>query len=92
VVVHHDDCYDLCRTIELIPSSARSTSSSASPLPSQLVPLLSDTLEKVKDAINKVLPVSKKRTALEEAMWEDDSEAHALERELLMQCECRTRY
>ncbi|OJA13163.1 hypothetical protein AZE42_06216 [Rhizopogon vesiculosus] len=70
---------------KLVPSSARSASSSASSLPTQLVPLLSDTLEKVKDAINKVLPVGKKRTALEEAMWEDDTEEHALERELLMQ-------
>ncbi|KAG1782447.1 hypothetical protein EV702DRAFT_1192124 [Suillus placidus] len=70
---------------ELVPSSARSSSSSASPLPTQLVPLLSDTLEKVKDAINRVLPVSKKRTALEEAMWEDDSEANALDRELFIQ-------
>lgn len=74
--------------LELVPSSARSSSSSASPLPTQLVPLLSDTLEKVKDAINRVLPVSKKRTALEEAMWEDDSEANALDRELFIQCEC----
>jgi hypothetical protein len=73
--------------LELVPSSARSSSSSASPLPTQLVPLLSDTLEKVKDAINRVLPVSKKRTALEEAMWEEDSEAHALDRELFIQCE-----
>ncbi|KAG1724920.1 AAA-domain-containing protein [Suillus lakei] len=70
---------------KLVPSSARSSSSSASPLPTQLVPLLSDTLEKVKDAINRVLPVSKKRTALEEAMWEEDSEAHALDRELFIQ-------
>lgn len=70
---------------KLVPSSARSSSSSASPLPTQLVPLLSDTLEKVKDAINRVLPVSKKRTALEEAMWEDDSEANALDRELFIQ-------
>jgi hypothetical protein len=73
--------------LELVPSSARSSSSSASPLPTQLAPLLSDTLEKVKDAINRVLPVSKKRTALEEAMWEEDSEAHALDRELFIQCE-----
>ncbi|KAG1740223.1 AAA-domain-containing protein [Suillus paluster] len=70
---------------KLVPSSARSSSSAASPLPNQLVPLLSDTLGKVKDAINRVLPVGKKRTALEEAMWEDDSEENALERELFMQ-------
>ncbi|KAH7921984.1 AAA-domain-containing protein [Leucogyrophana mollusca] len=70
---------------KLVPSSARSSSSAASPLPSQLVPLLGDTVEAVKNAINRVLPVGEKRTALEEAQWEDDSEEGALEREMLMQ-------
>ncbi|KIK79961.1 hypothetical protein PAXRUDRAFT_159899 [Paxillus rubicundulus Ve08.2h10] len=70
---------------KLVPSSARSSSSAASPLPSQLESLLANTLQKVKEAINRVLPVSKKRTALEEAQWEDDSEEGALEREMLTQ-------
>lgn len=74
---------------ELVPSSARSSSSAASPLPSQLEPLLADTLRTVKEAINKVLPASKKRTALEEALWEDDSEEGALEREIMMQCKVK---
>lgn len=69
-----------------MPSSARSTSSSAAPLPPQFVPLLSDTLESVKEVIGKVLPVSKKLTALEEAEWEEDSEEGALEREMMNQC------
>lgn len=71
---------------ELVPSSARSVSSAASSLPAQLIPLLHDSLDKVKDAIAKVLPVNKKRTVLEEAEWEDESSEGALERELLMQC------
>ncbi|KAG6374992.1 AAA-domain-containing protein [Boletus reticuloceps] len=70
---------------KLVPSSARSSSSAASPLPSQLEPLLADTLQMVREAINKVMPASKKRTALEEAQWEDDSEESALEREMMMQ-------
>ncbi|KAG8218228.1 AAA-domain-containing protein [Butyriboletus roseoflavus] len=70
---------------KFVPSSARSSSSAASPLPSQLEPLLAVTLQKVKDAINKVMPTSKKRTALEEAQWEDDNEESALEREMMMQ-------
>ncbi|GBE79053.1 Uncharacterized AAA domain-containing protein [Sparassis crispa] len=70
---------------KLIPSSARSASSAASPLPSQLVPLLQDSLDKIKDVIGKVLPVSKKRSALEEAEYEDEGEEGALERELMMQ-------
>ncbi|KAI6033449.1 AAA-domain-containing protein [Pisolithus microcarpus] len=72
---------------KLVPSSARSTSTSASPLPNHLVPLLGDALDRVKSAIDRVLPVSKKkRSALEEAEWEDrNGEEGALEREMLMQ-------
>ncbi|CDO76348.1 hypothetical protein BN946_scf185011.g12 [Trametes cinnabarina] len=70
---------------KLVPSSARSVSSSASPLPSQLVPLLQDPLDRIKEIINKVLPIGKKRTALEEAEWEDESPDNALERELMLQ-------
>jgi len=69
-----------------VPSSARSSTSVASPLPTQLVPLLSDTLEKVKAVIDKVMPVGKKRTALEEAEWEDEGHDGGLERELMLQC------
>ncbi|OJA19087.1 hypothetical protein AZE42_03737 [Rhizopogon vesiculosus] len=66
------------------PIFARSSSSSSpSQLSTQLVSLLSDILEKVKDAI-KVLPVGKKCTALEEVMCEYDS-VEQLERELPMQ-------
>ena len=71
---------------ELVPSSARSSSSVASPLPTQLVPLLSETLDKVKGVIDKAMPVGKKRTALEEAEWEDEGEDGGLERELMLQC------
>ena len=72
--------------IELVPSSARSASSAASPLPSQLVPLLSPVLEVAKEAVGRVMPVSKKRTALEEAEWEDDvGEDGAFDREMMLQ-------
>ncbi|KAI0301883.1 hypothetical protein B0F90DRAFT_1839015 [Multifurca ochricompacta] len=71
---------------KLVPSSSRSSASVASPLPTQLMPLLSETLDKVKAVIDKVMPVSKKRTALEEAEWEDEGQAGALERELMLQC------
>lgn len=40
----------------------------------------------MKEVIAKVLPVSKKRTALEEAEWEDESSEGALDRELMLQC------
>jgi len=71
---------------KLVPSSARSSSSAATPLPTQFVPLLEDTLEKVKETIQRVMPVEKKLTALEEAEYEDEGgEDDALEREMLSQ-------
>ena len=81
-----DSLIDL-RIVELVPSSARSTSSTASPLPSHLVPLLEDVLEQTRAVINKALPVGKKRSALEEAEYEDEGDEGALEREIMMQCE-----
>ncbi|KAI0269336.1 hypothetical protein BC834DRAFT_820278 [Gloeopeniophorella convolvens] len=70
---------------KLVPSSARSSSSVASPLPMQLVPLLSDTLDKTKAALDRAMPLSKKRTALEEAEWEDEGHDGGLEREMMLQ-------
>lgn len=76
-----------------MPSSARSTSSAATPLPSQFVPVLGDALEKVKEVIQRVLPVEKKLTALEEAEFEDvGGEEGALEREMLSQGQILLRY
>ena len=72
--------------VELVPSSARSSSSAATPLPTQFVPVLSDALEKVKEVIQQVLPLEKKLSALEEAEFEDDDgEEGALDREMLSQ-------
>ena len=69
-----------------MPSSARSASSAASPLPSQLVPLLSPVLEIAKEVVARVMPVSEKRSALEEAEWEDDvDEQGAFDREMMLQ-------
>ncbi|KAF9029830.1 AAA-domain-containing protein [Hymenopellis radicata] len=71
---------------KLVPSSARSSASVATPLPPQFEPLLSDTLEKAKTVLERVLPTEKRLTALEEAEFEDeDDETVALDRELLMQ-------
>jgi hypothetical protein len=47
---------------------------------------LSDALEKVKEVIQRVLPLEKKLSALEEAEFEDDGgEEGALDREMLSQ-------
>lgn len=58
---------------DLIPSTARSTSSAAAPLPPQLESLLSASLEEAKAALKRVLPEIKKVNVLEEAEWEDDN-------------------
>jgi len=71
---------------ELVPSSARSSTSAATPLPTQFVPLLESTLEKVKEVVQRVMPIEKKLSALEEAEFEDEGgEEGALEREMLSQ-------
>ena len=71
----------------MVPSSARSSASVATPLPPQFEPLLSESFEAVKVALKRVLPMDKRLTALEEAEYEDeDDEEIALDRELLMQC------
>lgn len=72
---------------EIVPSSQRSTGSVANPLPAQLAPLLEQPLEQVKKVLDNVLPKVKKRTALEEAQWEEDAdgEAAAFDREMLLQ-------
>ena len=69
----------------MIPSSARSTASEAKPLPPQLVPLLGGTLEKVKGALDRLLPHGDKRTVLQEAEFEDEAEDDGLEREMMLQ-------
>lgn len=40
----------------------------------------------MKAIIDKVMPVGKKRTALDEAQWEEPDEGNALEREMMLQC------
>ncbi|KIY64424.1 AAA-domain-containing protein [Cylindrobasidium torrendii FP15055 ss-10] len=71
---------------KLVPSSARSSSSVATPLPPQFEPLLAESLEKAKTVLQRVLPMEKRLTALEEAEFEDDDDEEvALEREMLSQ-------
>ncbi|GJN91481.1 hypothetical protein Rhopal_004504-T1 [Rhodotorula paludigena] len=67
----------------LIPSTARSTSSSAAPLPAQLAPLLSNSLDHAKAALSKVLPETKRVNVLEEAEYVD--EGGGFEKEKMLQ-------
>ncbi|ROW12186.1 hypothetical protein VMCG_00556 [Cytospora schulzeri] len=71
---------------KMVPSSERSASSSASPLPKAVIPLLRDQYLEIEEAVKAILPIKPKVTALEEAMYEpyEDSD-HGFGRENLQQ-------
>ncbi|KAI9789873.1 MAG: hypothetical protein M1835_001382 [Candelina submexicana] len=70
---------------ELVPSSERSTSSGAAPLPQPIEPLLRDQLVRIKSALADVLPQKKTLTALEEAQFEDSQNDGDFQREKMQQ-------
>ncbi len=71
-------------TIEIVPSSERSSSSGAAPLPKAVKPLLESKLEEIKTVLAAVIPEKKKRNVLEDAMYEDDGMG-GFENEVMMQ-------
>ena len=72
--------------LEIVPSSERSSSSGAAPLPNAIKPLLMTKLEEIKVILNDLVPEKKKRNLLEDAMYEDDG-AGGFEAEVVMRCE-----
>lgn len=70
---------------KMTPSSERSASSGAAPLPQSIAPLLNRPLGKIKDLIAEMLPQKKKTTALEEAMYEDAADGKGFGRERMQQ-------
>ncbi|KAJ9123951.1 hypothetical protein QFC22_000742 [Naganishia vaughanmartiniae] len=68
---------------KIVPSSARSTASAAAPLPSHLVPLLDDTLQKAKRVLNDLLPPKHRMSILEDAEFEQDDNDGSFGREIL---------
>lgn len=71
---------------KLIPSSERSATSGARPLPKSIEPLLRTQFDEAKRALDALLPRKKKLTALEEAMYEQfEDEDHGFGREALHQ-------
>ncbi|PQE32724.1 AAA family ATPase protein [Rutstroemia sp. NJR-2017a WRK4] len=71
---------------KMIPSSERSTSSGAAPLPKLVEPLLRDQLKAIEDIVDNLIPIKKKTTALQEAMYEQyDDEDHGFGRETMQQ-------
>ncbi|KUJ20907.1 AAA-domain-containing protein [Mollisia scopiformis] len=71
---------------KMIPSSERSTSSGAAPLPKTVEPLLRDQLSQIERILDGLIPIKKKTTALQEAMYEQyDDEDQGFGRETLQQ-------
>ncbi|KAF4981927.1 hypothetical protein FZEAL_2359 [Fusarium zealandicum] len=71
---------------KLIPSSERSATSGARPLPKSIEPLLRKQFAEAKRALERILPRKKKLTALEEAMYEQfDDDDHGFGRETMNQ-------
>ena len=56
---------------KMVPSSERSASSGASPLPKSIEPLLRESLQGLEKLLAEILPQKKRLTALEEAEFED---------------------
>ncbi|KIW92116.1 uncharacterized protein Z519_07100 [Cladophialophora bantiana CBS 173.52] len=70
---------------KMTPSSERSASSGAAPLPPTVAPLLRNQLEQIKGLLAEVLPQRKRLTALEEAQYEDTAHGHSFGREKMQQ-------
>lgn len=70
---------------KMTPSSERSTSSGASPLPSAVAPLLRKQLDQIELLLADMLPQKKRLTALEEAQYEDAADGHSFGREKMQQ-------
>lgn len=69
---------------KMIPSSERSTSSAAVPLPRTIEPLLRNQYNAIIRVLENILPRAKKMTALEEAMYEPYEDAdHGFGREAM---------
>ncbi|KAE8350775.1 hypothetical protein BDV28DRAFT_31914 [Aspergillus coremiiformis] len=66
---------------KMVPSSERSTSSGASPLPKEVEPLLRQPLTDLRALLSEILPQRKRLTALEEAQFEEPEGAGSFQRE-----------
>ena len=70
---------------KIVPSSERSASSGANPLPKSVEPLLSQQLTEIQKLVAEILPQKKKVTALEEAKYEDALRDDGMMTERLLQ-------
>ncbi|RDA90068.1 hypothetical protein CP533_2916 [Ophiocordyceps camponoti-saundersi (nom. inval.)] len=84
IAIHASD-FMICIK-KMIPSSERSATSGAQPLPNAVEPLLRAQLREAKEALDSLLPRKKKLTALEEAMYEPyEDKDHGFGREMMQQ-------
>ncbi|KAF3915206.1 hypothetical protein ABW20_dc0107638 [Dactylellina cionopaga] len=60
---------------KIVPSSERSSTSGAAPLPEHIAPLLTPTLEAIKQKLKQVFPEKKSQSALQEAEYEPYTDA-----------------
>ncbi|KAK5239425.1 TAT-binding protein-like protein 7, AAA ATPase, partial [Exophiala xenobiotica] len=70
---------------KMTPSSERSASSGASPLPPSVASLLRNQLDAVQKILADALPQKKRLTALEEAQYEDAADGQSFGREKMQQ-------
>ena len=70
---------------KMVPSSERSTSSGAAPLPPSVEPLLRRPLTSIQDVLADIMPQKKRLTALQEAEFEDTADGHSFGRERMQQ-------
>ncbi|KAE8408794.1 hypothetical protein BDV37DRAFT_278799 [Aspergillus pseudonomiae] len=70
---------------KMVPSSERSTSSGASPLPKEVESLLRHPLADIKALLSEILPQRKRLTALEEAQFEEPEGAGSFQSEQMQQ-------
>ncbi len=80
---------DFMKAIEkIVPSSARSISTLAAPLPENINPLLNNTIIKINKIIDNLIPIKKKMSTLEEAEYEDfnygNDETNGFEKQEMM--------
>lgn len=70
---------------KMVPSSERSATSGASPLPKQIEPLLREQLRKIENRVEEVMPQKKRLTALQEAEFEDVEDDRGMMMERMQQ-------
>ena len=70
---------------KMVPSSERSASSGAAPLPHHIEPLLRQPLREIENLVGVILPQKKSLTALEQAEYEDAEDDRGMKSEQMQQ-------